>query len=123
MHPMESIGAAGLGKPAACLAGSGRMIQIAPQIRILVAVEAIDGRTIRATSRTARSRKSSACPDAALPRVSPPAMTKRRRIDVSLEELDQIIDRGQRAPLSESQSLACSEESHPEPAERSSTRR
>jgi hypothetical protein len=54
---MESIGAAGLGKPAACLAGSGRMIQIAPQIRILVAVEAIDGRTIRATSRTARSRK------------------------------------------------------------------
>jgi hypothetical protein len=28
-------------------------------------------------------------------------MTKRRRIDVNHEELDQIIDRGQRAPLSE----------------------
>src|SRR5678815_1325313 len=41
---MESIGAARLGKLAAYLAGSGRMIQIAPQIRILVAVEAIDGR-------------------------------------------------------------------------------
>src|ERR1044071_5336509 len=43
-HSVEVIGAARLGKPAACLAGSGRMIQIAPQIRILVAVEAIDGR-------------------------------------------------------------------------------
>jgi len=41
---VEGIGAARLGKPAARLAGNGRMIQIAPQIRILVAVEAIDGR-------------------------------------------------------------------------------
>ena len=41
---MEGIDAARLGKFVACLAGSGRMIQIAPQIRILVAVEAIDGR-------------------------------------------------------------------------------
>ena len=30
-------------------------------------------------------------------------MTKRRRVDVNLDELDQIIDRGQRAPLSESE--------------------
>jgi transposase len=30
-------------------------------------------------------------------------MTRRRRIDVNLEELDQIIDRSQRAPLSESE--------------------
>ena len=43
-RPMEGIDAARLGKLAARLAGSGRMIQIAPQIRILVAVEAIDGR-------------------------------------------------------------------------------
>jgi transposase len=33
-----------LGQPAAGLAGNGRMIQIAAQVRILVAVEAIDGR-------------------------------------------------------------------------------
>jgi hypothetical protein len=33
-----------LGKFVARLAGNGRMIQIAPQIRILVAVEAVDGR-------------------------------------------------------------------------------
>ena len=30
-------------------------------------------------------------------------MTSRRRVDVNLDELDQIIDRGQRAPLSESE--------------------
>ena len=30
-------------------------------------------------------------------------MTRRRRIDVNLDELDQIIDRGQRVPLSESE--------------------
>ena len=30
-------------------------------------------------------------------------MTRRRRVDVNLDELDQIIDRGQRAPLSESE--------------------
>jgi transposase len=41
---VEGIDAARLGKPAARLAGNGRMIQIAAQIRILVAVEAIDGR-------------------------------------------------------------------------------
>ena len=43
-HPVEGVGAARLGKFAARLAGNGRMIQIAAQIRILVAVEAIDGR-------------------------------------------------------------------------------
>src|ERR1700730_3148886 len=43
-HPLEGVGAARLGKFAARLAGNGRMIQIAAQIRILVAVEAIDGR-------------------------------------------------------------------------------
>src|SRR5947207_4856518 len=43
-HPVEGVGAARLGKSAARLAGNGRMIQIAAQIRILVAVEAIDGR-------------------------------------------------------------------------------
>src|ERR1700752_624197 len=41
---MESIGAARLDQSSACLARNGRMIQITPQIRILVAVEAIDGR-------------------------------------------------------------------------------
>jgi hypothetical protein len=30
-------------------------------------------------------------------------MTKRQPVDVNLDELDQIIDRGQRAPLSESE--------------------
>ena len=30
-------------------------------------------------------------------------MTMRRRIEVNLEELDQIIDRGRQAPLSESE--------------------
>src|SRR6202021_76629 len=43
-HPVEGVGAARLGKFAARLAGNGTMIQIASQIRILVAVEAIDGR-------------------------------------------------------------------------------
>jgi len=43
-HPMEGLGAARLDQSAARLAGNGRMIQIAAQIRILVAVEAIDGR-------------------------------------------------------------------------------
>src|ERR1700733_10134633 len=43
-HAVEGVGAARLGKFAARLAGNGRMIQIAAQIRILVAVEAIDGR-------------------------------------------------------------------------------
>src|SRR6201988_5465714 len=41
---MESIGAARLDQSSACLARNGRMIQVAAQIRILVAVEAIDGR-------------------------------------------------------------------------------
>jgi hypothetical protein len=31
-------------------------------------------------------------------------MTMRRRVDVNLDELDQIIDRSERAPLSESES-------------------
>ena len=43
-HPVEGIGTAQLGESVARLAGNGRMIQIAAQIRILVAVEAIDGR-------------------------------------------------------------------------------
>src|ERR1700720_3344982 len=43
-HPMEGIGAARLAQSVACLAGNGRMIQIAAQIRVLVAVEAVDGR-------------------------------------------------------------------------------
>src|SRR3954469_4574030 len=43
-HPMEGIDAARLAQSFACLAGNGRMIQIAPQVRILVAVEAIDCR-------------------------------------------------------------------------------
>jgi hypothetical protein len=30
-------------------------------------------------------------------------MTRRRRVDVNLDELDQIIDRGRLAPLSESE--------------------
>src|SRR5712664_4112623 len=58
---MEGIGAARLGEPAARLAGNGRMIQIAAQIRILVAVEAIDGRkyapSIDMRSRTVRTRR------------------------------------------------------------------
>ena len=36
---MEGIGAARLGKPAARLAGNGKVIQITPQMRVLVAVE------------------------------------------------------------------------------------
>src|SRR5229473_2251586 len=43
-HPVEGFSATRLDQSAACLAGNGRMIQIAPQIRILVAIEAIDGR-------------------------------------------------------------------------------
>src|SRR6202162_2330393 len=42
--PLEGIDAARLDQSATRLAGNGRMIQIAAQIRILVAVEAIDGR-------------------------------------------------------------------------------
>src|ERR1700737_1209246 len=40
---MEGIRAARLGKPAACLAGNG-MIQITAQMRVLVAIEPVDGR-------------------------------------------------------------------------------
>src|SRR5438105_8635349 len=43
-HPVESHGTAGLGKPAARLAGSGRMIHITTQMRVLVAIEPVDGR-------------------------------------------------------------------------------
>src|SRR5450755_3301402 len=42
--PAVGTDAARLGQPAARVAGNGRMIQIAAQIRILVAVEAIGGR-------------------------------------------------------------------------------
>ncbi len=41
---MESIRPARLGKPAARLAGNGRMIQITAQMRVLVAIEPVDGR-------------------------------------------------------------------------------
>ena len=41
--------------------------------------------------------------DATFPRVAQPVMTMRRRVEVNLDELDQIIDRGTRAPLSESE--------------------
>src|SRR5262249_9430261 len=41
--------------------------------------------------------------DATFPRVSQPGMTMRQRIDVDLDELDQIIDRSTHAPLSESE--------------------
>jgi len=44
LPPVSSTDPARLAYPAARLAGSGRMIQIAPQIRILVGVEAMDGR-------------------------------------------------------------------------------
>ena len=43
-HPMEGDRAAGLEQSAARLAGNGRMIQITPQMRILVAVESVDFR-------------------------------------------------------------------------------
>ena len=43
-HPVEGVHATGLGQPAARLAGNGRMIQITPQMRILVAVESVDFR-------------------------------------------------------------------------------
>ena len=41
---MEDCGTAGLGQPAACLAGNSGMIQITPQMRVLVLIEPIDGR-------------------------------------------------------------------------------
>src|SRR5262245_39349282 len=41
--------------------------------------------------------------DAAFPRVPEPVTTMRQRVEVNLEELDQIIDRSTRAPLSESE--------------------
>jgi hypothetical protein len=43
-HPVEGGRAARLGKPAARLAGNGRMIQITAQMRVLVAIEPVDGR-------------------------------------------------------------------------------
>src|SRR5882672_295675 len=41
---VESHHTAGLGKPTARLARSGRMIQITAQMRVLVAIEPVDGR-------------------------------------------------------------------------------
>ena len=41
---MESVDAAGLGQLAARMAGNRGMIQITPQMRVLVAIEPIDGR-------------------------------------------------------------------------------
>src|SRR4029077_20265080 len=41
--------------------------------------------------------------DTAFPRVSQPVMTRRRRVDVNLDELDQIIGRSTREPLSQSE--------------------
>ena len=43
-YPVEGIGATRLGQSAARLAGNGRMIQITPQMRIVVAVESVDFR-------------------------------------------------------------------------------
>ena len=44
MHPLEGGCPAGLGRLAARLAGYGRMIQITAQMRVLVAIEPVDGR-------------------------------------------------------------------------------
>ncbi len=41
---MEDIDSAGLEEPAARLAGSAGMIQISAQMRVLVAIEPVDGR-------------------------------------------------------------------------------
>src|SRR3982074_3417289 len=41
---MEGSRATGCGKPAARLAGNRRMIQITAQMRVLVAIEPVDGR-------------------------------------------------------------------------------
>src|SRR5215471_16840594 len=43
-HRMEGFYSAGLGRSESCAVGAQRLIQITPQIRILVAVEPIDGR-------------------------------------------------------------------------------
>src|ERR1035438_9295079 len=43
-HPLESGRPTGLGRLAARLAGYGRMIQITAQMRVLVAIEPVDGR-------------------------------------------------------------------------------
>ena len=42
-RPTEVLRAARLGKPVARLAGNGRMIQITAQMRVLVAIEPVDG--------------------------------------------------------------------------------
>jgi len=41
---VEGLRCTGLGKPASRLAGSGRMIHITAQMRVLVAIEPVDGR-------------------------------------------------------------------------------
>jgi len=41
---MEGLYSAGPGRSESCAVGAGRLIQITPQIRILVAVEPIDAR-------------------------------------------------------------------------------
>ena len=43
-HSLEGGHPAGLDQPAARLAGCGRMIQITAQMRVLVAIEPVDGR-------------------------------------------------------------------------------
>ena len=43
-HRMEGLHSAGPGRSEPCAVGAGRLIQITPQIRILVAVEPIDAR-------------------------------------------------------------------------------
>ena len=59
-HPVESVGLTlDWASSAARLAGNGRMIQIVAQIRILVAVEAIDGRKGRSTPSPSYAGKSS----------------------------------------------------------------
>ena len=58
---------------------------------------------ITPTSRTVRSRNTRSISNATVSRVTDPVMKARRvRVEVNLEELDQIIDRGTQAPLSES---------------------
>jgi hypothetical protein len=43
-HSVKEFLCTGLGKPASCLAGSGTMIHITAQMRVLVAIEPVDGR-------------------------------------------------------------------------------
>lgn len=77
--------------------GSGILIQITPQLRILVAVEPIDARKgIDSLAQLCREKL------AADPFSGCLLKSSRWRIDVNVDELDRIIDGAMRAPLSES---------------------